>query len=179
MTEHRDMPPRKLTLGEARQRASQLRDRGMTYVEIGAVLGVPAIRARDLCRQYDRYSELSPSGSRWMELSMRAVMALLTGKHAKRVGGNADDRIARLLEIAAAYTARELVRQEGVGASTATEIETWVQSKGISLRRSGVSVSSAMLRAQLASTPAVAVDTPVGDHRSSVRRERNRLYRLR
>src|SRR5258708_5851657 len=86
MIVERAKPPRGPTLGELRRQAAALRDRGMSYAAIGAAMTISAIRARDLCRQFERYAQLGPAEICWMELSGRAVMALATGKYAARVG---------------------------------------------------------------------------------------------
>lgn len=142
-------PPRGPTLGELRQQAAVLRDHGLSYARIGAAMNVPAIRARDLCRQFDRYARLGPAEICWMELSGRAVMALAAGKYAARVGSEMVDRIARLVEIAAAYSRQDLMDEQEVGVATVTEIEVWLQSKGLGLRRRTTPVARAMRKARL------------------------------
>ena len=139
---------RPLTLGELRLRAAQLRDQGKRYPEIGTHLNVSPVRARDLCRQHDRYAALDQEAQCWMELSTRVIMILATGKHAHRAGGTIDERIPRLLEIAAAHSRLDLEKEPAIGPVAEREIVVWLQSKGLDLRRVHESVGSAMQRAK-------------------------------
>lgn len=125
---------RKLTIGEKRKLAAGLRRQGKSFSEIGAVLGVSPIRARDLSIQHERIAAANPRHGYWMELSSRAMTVLLCGSAAVRFGRTIDARYERLPEIAAAYTRRELLEEESVGSVTCDEIETWLVSKGSSLR---------------------------------------------
>ena len=80
------------------------------------------------------------------------------------------DRYPRLLEIAAAYTEKELANEDTVGESTQAEIRVWLQSRGLELRRASMSVAHAMQMARLAldtgkpagGRPVVARSVPPG-----------------
>jgi len=124
-----------LTLGQLRQLAAEFKQAGMSYAEIAIAMNTTAIRARDLCNQYERLSALPES--HLLELSYRAIVALLSGQGAKRVAPDADmkDRMALLVEIAASYERRELIKEQYVGPRTCEEIEAWLISKGRSFRR--------------------------------------------
>lgn len=70
------------------------------------------------------------------DLSRRAVNALVCGRHARLGGRTIGNRAKRLVEIASAYTREELLTESGVGSVTATEIEFWLQARGLTLQPS-------------------------------------------
>lgn len=124
------------TLGHLRLRAAQLKQQGLTYRDIAETLGTTAIRARDLCKQYERLTAHEPRQSYLLELSSRAIMALLTGSAAERYAPDADmdERLALLVEIACLYDRNELLKEQFVGQRTCSEIEAWLLTKGRSFR---------------------------------------------
>lgn len=135
MATHQSNAARPLTLGEKRQRAADLRRRGMSYAEIGSVMAVTAIAARDWCRQFDKLSALRDPLRVWFELSNQAVTCLLTGKHGRRIGGDLQSRLPHLLDIAKAYTRDELALEEDASKGRVEEIEIWLISKGCSFKQ--------------------------------------------
>lgn len=144
---------RPLTLGEKRQRAADLRRQDMTYPQIGSAIGISAIRARDLCRAYDRYCNLKPPLDVWFELSNAAIATLVTGKHGRALGGELKDRIPHLLEIASAYSETDLASEETAGPHVVNEIAVWLQSKGRRLRKARTRKASADRELQFAALP--------------------------
>lgn len=67
------------------------------------------------------------------DLSRRAVIALLNGRHAHLSGRTVGNRVQRLIRIASSYTREELLMEPGVGIVTAIEIELWLEKRGCSL----------------------------------------------
>ena len=122
-------PLRGLTIGEQRKRAAALRARHMTYGEIAALMGVSVIRARDLCSQQERIEKLGAGTVLSLDLSRRAITALLTGKHARQFGRDFQTRLIHLEDIAASYTRQDFLAEEFVGETTCREVETWLASK--------------------------------------------------
>jgi hypothetical protein len=128
-----------LTVGQKRELASELRVQGMSYAEIGAAMKVSAIKARDLCKQFERCRTLKPHQSPLRELSGRAVFALLEGQNAQYVASPEEDfdtLLTYLVEIAASYERSELLEEPAVGVTTCNEIEVWLATKGRSFRPS-------------------------------------------
>jgi hypothetical protein len=128
-----------LTVGQKRELASKLRVQGMSYAEIGAAMKVSAIKARDLCKQFERCRTLKPHQSPLRELSGRAVFALLEGQNAQCVAPPEEDfdtLLTLLVEIAASYKRSELLEEPAVGVTTCNEIEVWLATKGRSFRPS-------------------------------------------
>ena len=127
-------PLRGLTLGEQRKRAATLRARQMTYGEIAALMGVSPIRARDLCRQQERIDEMGADTLLSLDLSRRAILALVTGKRARQFGRDLQTRLPHLEDIAASYTRQDFLAEELVGVTICREVETWLASKGRAFR---------------------------------------------
>lgn len=138
--------PKALQLRDLRARACELRAQKLDYGQIGEILGVSAIRARDLVMQAKRERDGAalPSG-----LSRRAILALVVGRHGAIGGETIRSRFKRLAEIAAAYTWNELLAEEGVGKKTATEISRWLKSQGLSLRAPKIPVAIAVDAARM------------------------------
>jgi hypothetical protein len=99
----------------------------LDYVTIASRLGVSPEDARDLSpRTYN--SGAVP------RLTRHAVKALLNGRHA-HVGGKAiPTRAKNLIKIAATYTYEQLLEEPGIGTATTTEIQLWLEERGVSLR---------------------------------------------
>jgi hypothetical protein len=127
-------PLRGLTIGEQRKRAAALRARHLTYGEIAALMGVSVIRARDLCSQQERIEKLGAGTVLSLDLSRRAITALLTGKHARQFGRDFQTRLPHLEDIAASYTRQDFLAEEFVGETTCREVETWLASKDRAFR---------------------------------------------
>src|SRR5262249_16737340 len=116
MTEAGSMPThrikqRSLTIAEQRQQAAARRKQNLNYGRIAELICVNPIRARDLCKQYERYPKLSPPECYRFELSKRAVLSLLNGKYAQKMEANFDFRLKQILEIAVSYRKSELLTE--------------------------------------------------------------------
>lgn len=122
------------TLGHLRKRAWDLREQGHAYPLIAKRLNVSAIRARDLCRQYEKHRDRKSANPYSLELSTRAISAIVLGKHGARFGKNVRSRLPHLPEIACAYSRRELLAGKYVGEKTCDEIEAWLKSRSLALR---------------------------------------------
>jgi hypothetical protein len=141
----RDEPVRPLLQSEERQIAWDLYSRNLTYAEIGAQMGISAIRARDLCRRYQRALQERSEHVFERELSTRALTSLLNGKHARKIPDKAQ-RLVRLVEIAACYTLQELRDERNVGGQTFREIESWLARKGLGFRAPTETIENALDR---------------------------------
>jgi hypothetical protein len=69
-------------------------------------------------------------------LTRHAIKALLNGRHAHIGGRTIPLRAKNLLKIAVAYTYEELLKEPGVGAVAAAEIQHWLEELGAALRPS-------------------------------------------
>jgi len=121
-------------MSEESQIAANLRKAGRTYAEIATELGVSVIRARDLCRAFDRLHRLHKKGLAESELSKRAVTSLSRSYYARRILASERTRLDRIIEIAVCYTAEELMDEPNIGRRTFSEIELWLHKKGLSFR---------------------------------------------
>lgn len=74
------------------------------------------------------------------DLTRRAVHALLHGRYARLGGRTLPGRAKHLAAIARAYTREELLCEPGIGSVTASEIEIWLEARGLRLRPSEASV---------------------------------------
>lgn len=67
-------------------------------------------------------------------LRRQAIDALLKGRHASVGGKTTAARAKNMLQIAAAYSWDELLREPGIGPVIAKEIQLWLSEQGASLR---------------------------------------------
>ncbi len=139
-----DNAKRKLTLGEMRKRAADLRVQKLSYAQVAKLMDISAVKARDLCLQYQRYAHLRPPHSWRFELSAPAILALLTCDHASQVGNDVNVRMRHLPQIAASYTKLELLKSEPIRKGLVVEIETWLASKRLRFRSRKVPATEAL-----------------------------------
>ncbi len=138
-------PSRPLLLSEEQQIAWDLFSSKLSYSQVGAQMGISAIRARDLCRQHQRAQRKQTESTFERELSKRALTSLLNGKHARKIPEKTE-RLARLVEIAASYTLQEIRDEKNVGSQTLREIEWWLARKGIGFRAPTESIDDVLSR---------------------------------
>jgi hypothetical protein len=69
-------------------------------------------------------------------LSRAARNVLLHGRYAHMGGRSLSQRAAKLILIAAAYSAAELLAEPGIGSTRALEIERWLKEQGLTFRSS-------------------------------------------
>lgn len=146
---------RPLLLSEERQIAVSLHAKNLTYAQIANMMEISAVRARDLCRQYERQlrSDKGKEPAFERELSTRALRALLNGKYARRLSDKSA-RFTRLIEIAACYTRDEIKEERNVGPQTLREIEWWLARKGFSFRSPYESIGDVLEKFQNVTVPA-------------------------
>jgi hypothetical protein len=122
-----------------RQEATVLHEMGYDHKSIAQILRTTIKDARLLCPavQEKPLKHSSSPEDRSMpnaSLSRRAVNALLRGQHAAIGGRTLAQRARRLVDIAAAYTLDELMRESGVGPVTAVEVLRWLEARGRTMR---------------------------------------------
>ena len=129
---------RKSTALEQCKQAAGLRARGLSYLDIGRLMNISPILARDLARRYERDRQRAQLAQGPVNLPQRAILNLVVGKYGSMFGATTDERLMRIADIATAYTWDELLAEEGIGLKTAWVIRLWLQSQGRGLRVSDV-----------------------------------------
>lgn len=124
-------------LARLRDDITIMRTIGFDHATIGEALRISAEDARALSPKTNK-----PSAPH--RLKRHAIDALLHGRHARLGGKTVAMRAKNLMKIAAAYSWEELLEEPGVGNVTATEIQLWLEARGVSLRTapSPVSISA-------------------------------------
>src|ERR1700760_3454593 len=87
---------RKPTHGELRTQAALLRRAEWSFAEIARAMKISPIRARDLYLQYEHIAERYPVDSYWMQLSNRAITALLSCERGSAFGSTPSERYPHL-----------------------------------------------------------------------------------
>lgn len=116
-------------LADVREKVMILRTMNFPWTDIASILGITVEDARDL----GKFRQRSMHGYR---LTWRVLNILLNGKHAEIAGGTIGQRACRLDEIAAAYSRDELLSEPGAGPSTLTDVQLWLESRGLAFRDS-------------------------------------------
>jgi hypothetical protein len=104
-----------------------LRTIDFDHASIGRTLRISPEDARALSPKINQKIETR-------RLKRHAINALLKGCHAHVGGKTTPTRAKNLLEIASAYSWDELLKEPGVGAVTAIEIQLWLEERGRSPR---------------------------------------------
>ncbi|MFD2252558.1 putative transcriptional regulator [Pseudochelatococcus lubricantis] len=135
---HRVRLVRRRMLINLRKQVIKLHDAGYSISAIAHTLGISPRDVRAFCPKpskeilsVNRVEEVADERTK---LTNRAIKTLLRGRHSA-LGGSTDEARARALpKIAAAYTMAELLEEPGIGHSTATQIELWLEHLGLHLR---------------------------------------------
>ena len=114
-------------LASLREQVVVLRTMDYSWEGIAAILRIAVEDARDLGKLYRRKTYT-------YRLTWRSINVLLNGKHAAIGGRTMAQRVRKIAEIAEAYSADELLAEPGIGPSTATDIQLWLEARGSHFR---------------------------------------------
>lgn len=125
------LPPirrtRRAILARLRDNITIMRTIGFDHDAIAQALGISKEDSRVLSPKI--YRPLATP-----RLTRHAINALLNGRHARLGGKTIPARAKNLLKIASAYSWDELLEEPGIGVSTASEIQLWLEERGAALR---------------------------------------------
>lgn len=129
---------RRRMLASLRREVGRLHDAGYSTSAIAQILGISSRDARAFCPtpsvDITRVERIRAEAGLRQTLSGRAIKCLLQGKYAALGGATDEARSRALPRIASAYTMAELLEEPGIGYSTATQIEQWLEHLGLNLR---------------------------------------------
>ncbi|MBB3810642.1 hypothetical protein [Pseudochelatococcus contaminans] len=129
---------RRRKLASLRKEVGKLHDAGYSTSMIAHALDISPREAIAFCPKPSKkileIKRLRDQSGQWKKLPDRAIRILIRGRYAY-LGGNTDEARARALSrIAAAYTKAELLAEPGIGHSSATQIELWLEHIGLHLK---------------------------------------------
>jgi hypothetical protein len=129
-----------------RKEAVRLKDGGLDYIQIGRVLDITTIAARDLCMQHQQLAKRQSGLSDVPRLPHRVVQLFLYGRYADFIGRTASIRADYLADIASLYVKSDLLREQGIGRITVARIEQWLAAQDRRFRAPGETVAEVICR---------------------------------